>query len=68
MKNKLYQLIEEQRQKMIAMADDIHDNPEYDGEEYEAAAMLSGYMEENGFALERGLGQWRSENRPSVRV
>ena len=58
MKNKLYQLIEEQRQKMIVMADEIHDNPEYDGEEYEAAAMLSGYLEENGFALERGLVQW----------
>ena len=58
MKKKLYQLIEEQREKLIAMADEIHDNPEYDGEEYEAAAMRSGYLEENGFALERGLSKW----------
>lgn len=58
MKENLYQLIEEQREKLWAMADQIHDDPEYDGEEYHAAALLEDYLEQNGFAMERGLGQW----------
>lgn len=58
MKENLYQLIEEQREKLWAMADQIHDDPEYDGEEYHAAALLEDYLEQNGFAVERGLGQW----------
>ena len=58
MKETLYQLIEEQREKLWAMADQIHDDPEYDGEEYHAAALLEDYLEQNGFAVERGLGQW----------
>lgn len=58
MKENLYQLIEEQREKLWAMADQIHDDPEYDGEEYHAAALLEDYLEQNDFAVERGLGQW----------
>lgn len=58
MKENLYQRIEEQREKLWAMADQIHDDPEYDGEEYHAAALLEDYLEQNGFAVERGLGQW----------
>ena len=58
MKENLYQLIEEQREKLWAMADQIHDDPEYDGEEYHAAALLEDYLEQNGFSVERGLGQW----------
>lgn len=58
MKENLYQLIEEQREKLWAMADQIHDDPEYDGEEYHAAALLEDYLEQNGFAVERGPGQW----------
>lgn len=58
MKENLYERIEEQREKLWAMADQIHDDPEYDGEEYHAAALLEDYLEQNGFAVERGLGQW----------
>lgn len=58
MKENLYERIEEQREKLWAMADQIHDDPEYDGKEYHAAALLEDYLEQNGFAVERGLGQW----------
>ena len=37
------------------MADQIHDDPEYDGGEYHASAMLEDYLEQHGFQVERGL-------------
>lgn len=54
----LYEEIEGQRERVIAMADRIFDNPEYDGKEYQAAALLEDYLEEQGFAVERGLTGW----------
>lgn len=54
----IYKEVEAQRDRIIAMADEIFDNPEYDGEEYQACALLEDYLEEHGFAVERGLEGW----------
>lgn len=58
MKNKLKQLILEQSEKLLEMADRIFDNPEYDGEEVFASGLLEDYLERNGFQVDRGLGSW----------
>lgn len=58
MKEKLYQLILGQSERLLDMADRIFENPEYDGEEYFAAGLLEDYLEENGFQVERGLTDW----------
>ncbi len=58
MKEHLYELIEAQKERLFEMNDLIHDNPEYDGEEYFASKMLEDYLEENGFDVERGLTGW----------
>ena len=58
MKNKLKQLILEQSEKLLEMADRIFDNPEYDGEEVFASGLMEDYLERNGFQVERGLGSW----------
>ena len=55
MKEKLYGLVEAQADRLLSMADQIFDNPEYDGEEFFASGLLEDYLEENGFAVERGL-------------
>jgi amidohydrolase len=57
-KNLLYESIERQKEEILSMADYIHDHPEYDGEEYEASALLEDYLEKHGFAVERGLKDW----------
>lgn len=57
-KNDLYQWIEQQKDVLSAMADDIFDHPECDGKEYHAAGLLEDYLERQGFSVERGLGQW----------
>lgn len=58
MKEKLYGLVEAQADRLLSMADQIFDNPEYDGEEFFASGLLEDYLEENGFAVERGLRDW----------
>ena len=58
MKDRLYELIDAQRERLFDIADYIHDHPEYDGEEVEASALLEDYLEEHGFAVERGLKGW----------
>lgn len=58
MKEKLYDLVEAQADRLLSMADQIFDNPEYDGEEFFASGLLEDYLEENGFAVERGLKDW----------
>ena len=78
MKEKLYELIQKQQETLFAMADQIHDDPEYDGEEYHASAMLEDYLEQHGFQVERGLENWPTAFRatwgwwsphwPSVRI
>lgn len=58
MKEKLYQLVQAQSDRLLEMSDRIFDNPEYDGEEYFASELLENYLEENGFQVERGLTDW----------
>jgi len=47
--------VDVRRSELIRIADTIHANPELGFEEYEAAALLSGTLEKNGFAVERGV-------------
>jgi amidohydrolase len=47
--------VDVRRGELIRIADTIHANPELGFEEYEAAALLSGTLEKNGFAVERGV-------------
>ncbi len=57
-KEYLYELIEQQKECLFEMADQIHDNPEYDGKEHKAATLLKNYLAKNGFVVEFGLGEW----------
>ena len=58
MKDKLKQLILDQSERLLTMADSIFDRPEYDGEEVFASGLLEDYLEENGFQVQRGLKDW----------
>lgn len=42
-KETLFQRIEEEREELWSMADQIFDNPEYEGEEVFAAGLLTDY-------------------------
>ncbi|BES64948.1 M20 family metallopeptidase [Gottschalkiaceae bacterium SANA] len=56
MKTKLGSRIDQNRTSITDMADTIFDNPEIGGQEFEALQTLTGYLEENGFTVERGVG------------
>lgn len=58
MKEKLYGLVEAQADRLLSMADQIFDHPEYDGQEVFASGLLEDYLEENGFTVQRGLKDW----------
>lgn len=60
LKESLFQDIEQQREKLINMSDYIFDNPEYEGEEVKASALLAGYLKENGFEVEMGTGGYKT--------
>jgi amidohydrolase len=47
--------IEDRSEALGELSRKIHDNPETAFEEYQAAAWLSAYLEEDGFSLERGI-------------
>jgi len=47
--------VELQRQQLIQLSLNIHDNPELGFEEEKASAWLTGYLEDNGFHVERGI-------------
>ncbi len=47
--------VEARREELIRMADTIYANPEIAFEEHESAALLSRALEDNGFAVERGV-------------
>lgn len=55
LKQRVITEVDARRDKLIQIADTIHANPELGFEEYEAAALLSGTLEKNGFAVERGV-------------
>jgi len=47
--------VDARREVLIRIADTIHANPEIGFQEFESAALLSRTLEENGFAVERGV-------------
>lgn len=54
-KEKLYRQIDEIAPQMTAMADDIFDHPELGLSEYRASGLLTGWLEKDGFTVERGV-------------
>ena len=48
-------LIEQKREKLIALSDKIWDVPELHFEEHQSSAYFSGALEEEGFQVERGV-------------
>jgi amidohydrolase len=55
-KSSLARFIDENSGEIIAMADEIFDNPETGGNEHFASGLLCGYLEKNGFSVERCAG------------
>ncbi len=47
--------IESQKDQLIRLSVDIHDNPELGFKEEKAATWLASYLEDNGFRVERGI-------------
>ncbi|MFU8794143.1 MAG: M20 family metallopeptidase [Dethiobacteria bacterium] len=50
------QKIEEEKAKLVEMAHAIHGNPEVGGQEIFASDLITGYLEEKGFKVWRGVG------------
>jgi amidohydrolase len=55
LKPKVKDSVELQRQQLIQLSLNIHDNPELGFEEEKASAWLTSYLEDNGFHVERGI-------------
>jgi amidohydrolase len=55
LKLKVKDSVELQRQQLIQLSLNIHDNPELGFEEEKASVWLTSYLEENGFHVERGI-------------
>jgi len=52
----LQQKVEEEKNKLVEIARAIHSRPELGGQEFFAAELITGYLEEKGFKVWRGLG------------
>ena len=55
LKQRIMAEVDARREALIHIADTIHAHPEVAFREYESAALLSDTLEENGFAVQRGL-------------
>lgn len=55
LKQRVIAEVDARREELIRLADTIHAHPELGFEEYKAAALLTGTLEENGFAVQRGV-------------
>ncbi len=55
LKLKVKDSVESQRQQLTRLSLNIHDNPELGFREEKASAWLAGYLEDNGFHVERGI-------------
>ncbi|MCF2622400.1 M20 family metallopeptidase [Collinsella tanakaei] len=62
-KETLFSYVDDQRADLTGMADRIFDDPEYDGKEYDAQALLTAELEAHGFAVERGVGGYETSFR-----
>jgi amidohydrolase len=52
LKQQVMDAVDARRDELMRLADTLHAHPEVAFEEYESAALLSGVLEENGFAVE----------------
>lgn len=68
MKEKLFDKIDSYRGELIALADQIFDNPETGLHEYKASAWLTEYLENHGFRVERGVGGLETAFRATYEV
>lgn len=68
MKNNILKTIDENREELLQMADYIYDNPELAFEEFKASELLTGYLEKNGFNVERKLGSLDTAFRATYEV
>lgn len=57
LKQRVVDKVDAWRDELVRIADTIHANPELAFEEFESVALLSGTLEENGFAVERGVAK-----------
>jgi len=55
LKLKIKDSVESQRQQLIQLSLNIHDNPELGFKEEKAVAWLTSYLEDSGFHVERGI-------------
>jgi len=55
LKTRIREVIDQRRQELIDISLELHRNPELSFQETKAAALLSSYLERNGFAVERGI-------------
>jgi len=55
LKRKVKDSVESQKQQLIQLSLNIHDNPELGFKEEKASAWLASYLEDNGFHVERGI-------------
>lgn len=60
LKERIFEEIDRQKERLCEMADTIFDHPECDGEEMMAADLLCGYLAENGFTVERPIAGLKS--------
>ena len=69
-KKQLYETIDSMAGQLTQMADFIFDHPETDGNEVQAAALLTGFLKDNGFSVEMDCGGLKTafrcvyQNRP----
>ncbi len=54
-KQKIHESVKDQCDRLFELASEIFDRPEYDYEEHFAARLLTDYLEEIGFSVERGI-------------
>jgi metal-dependent amidase/aminoacylase/carboxypeptidase family protein len=55
LKLKVKDSVESQRQQLIQLSLNIHDNPELGFKDEKASTWLTGYLEDNGFHIDRGI-------------
>lgn len=75
-KDMIREEIEDCSDQLWAMALDMHENPEIGHEEFRAAALLSGFLEEKGFSVQQGLAgmdtsfcaRWKFGDGPVVAI
>lgn len=60
MKNKIFEMIDEQKETLFEMSDKIFDNPEYEGEEIMASELLTDYLTDNEFSVQMGVGGFKT--------